>query len=223
MISVIVPARNEEQLLGRCLQSVLDQDAATEIIVVDGGSSDRTVAIAQGYPVQVITGSPPGLPRQLNAGAAAAVGDLFLFLHADTELVPGCMEKLQRMPDTVVGGAFTMQVTGNRRFYKILSLGGDVYCRLTRTYFGDRGMFVRRETFSRLGGFREMPIMTDVEFSRRMKRLGRTVLLPGPIRSSSRKFTDESPWRTLYLIFYALTAYRLGVDPETIRRKYYRK
>jgi len=223
MISVIIPVRNEERLLGKCLQSVLDQPEAAEIIVVDGASSDRSVEIARRFGVKVLTMEKPCLAGQMNRGARAAAGDILLFLHADATLNEGCLLRLGGLGKKVVGGSFTMQVEGDRLFYKILSLGGNIYCRLTRTYFGDRGIFVRRETFQRLDGYRNMPVMTDVDFSRRMKRLGKTTILSGPILTSSRKFEDESPWLTLYLIFYALFAFHMGVDPEKIQTKYYSK
>lgn len=221
MISVIIPALNEEARLTGCLESVLAQRENVQVIVVDGGSEDGTLEAARRCGVEVVALGRAGLAAQLNAGAAEAGGDMLLFLHADSRLAPGTLARLRKIPPGITGGAFTMQLDGPRFFYRLLSLGGNLYCRLTGTYFGDRGIFVRPSAFHRLGGFAPLPIMTDVDFSRRMRRLGKTVLLKGPVINSSRKFDAESPWRTIYLIFYALLAFRLGVDPARIKKKYY--
>jgi rSAM/selenodomain-associated transferase 2 len=222
MISVIVPVNNEEELLPGCLESLAGAGEKPEIIVVDGASRDRTREIARLYTEKVITLNRADLPAQLNAGAAEASGDILLFLHADSRLTPGCLDLIGKIPPQVIGGAFTMQLDGNRLLYRLLSAGGNLYCRLTGTYFGDRGIFVRSAVFQQLGGYREMPIMTDVDFSRRLQDTGRCIFLKGPVISSSRKFDREGPAKCLYLIIYALIAFRLGVDPRSIRQKYYR-
>ncbi len=223
MISVIVPTRNEEDLLPQCLESVLNEKDKLQLIVVDGDSSDRTVDIARSYTRQVVVLEKADLAAQLNAGAEIADRDILLFLHADSRLEPGVIDQLESIPAEVVGGAFKMQLDGNRFFYRLLSLGGNLYCRFTGTYFGDRGMFVRSAIFKKMGGFKSLPILSDVEFSRRLSRYGRTVLLKGPLKSSSRKFDNEGAIHTLYLIIYALAAYRLGVPLELIKNKYYRQ
>lgn len=221
MISVIVPTRNEEELLSRCLESVLSEKEELELIVVDGNSSDRSLEVACNYTKQVLALKNSNLAAQLNAGADIAGGDILLFLHADSILRPGSIAQLKKISTRVVGGAFKMQLDDNRFFYRLLSLGGNLYCRFTGTYFGDRGIFVRSSIFEQIGGFSPLPIMADVEFSRRLHRYGKTVLLEGPVISSSRKFDHEGALHTLYLITYALAVYRLGVSPEIIKKKYY--
>jgi rSAM/selenodomain-associated transferase 2 len=221
MISVIVPTCNEEERLSGCLESVTGQGRPCQLIISDGGSKDGTLRIACRYTNQIITREIADLPAQLNAGAAVADGDILLFLHADSRLAPGMLERLENIPRQVQGGSFSMQLDGNRLFYRLISLGGNLYCRLTRTYFGDRGIYARAAAFREIGGFNQLPIMSDLDFSDRLKRYGRTAILKGPLISSSRKFDRENPWLTLYLIFYALLAFRLGADPEKIREKYY--
>ena len=220
MISVIVPTYNEEKLLPRCLESIVNQQKECQLIVVDGASEDNTLQVARHYADRVIILNKPNLAKQLNAGAEAASGDILLFLHADSFLFPGCLSRLECLPEKIVGGAFTMRLAENRFFFRILSLGGNVFCRFTGIYFGDRGIFVRAAILNQTGGFAELP-MTDVDFSQRLKGQGKTVLLPGPVISSSRKFEKESPWRSLYLIFYALIAFKLKVDPVKIKETYY--
>ncbi len=222
MISIIVPTYNEEELLPACLESVINEQESLQLIVVDGASTDRTVQVARRYTNDLVALDQADLPAQLNAGAAKAGGEILLFLHADSRLTPGCLSRIKEIPSRVIGGAFTMQLEGKRLHYRALSAGGNLYCRLTRTYFGDRGIFVRAPVFNETGGFAPLPIMADVEFSRRLKRFGKTVLLKGPVISSSRKFDREGPLRNLSLVIYAILAFKLGADPEMIKNKYYR-
>ena len=222
MISVIVPTNNEEELLLPCLESIFTQQEDVEVIVVDGASEDNTVKVAKSYTEIVVVMDKADLPAQLNAGAARASGEVLLFLHADCRLSQGCLKRIKSISPRIVGGAFTMQLDGTRLYYRLLSMGGNLYCRLTGTYFGDRGIFIRPQVFRESGGFASMPILADVEFSRRLKRFGKCKLLKGPVISSSRKFDREGPLRNLYLIIYALLAFRLGVDLEIIKEKYYR-
>jgi len=221
MISVIIPTCNEENLLPGCLESIIKEQENVQLIVADGASSDHTLTVARQYTKEIVAMDKTDLAAQLNAGAAKANGEILLFLHADSRLTTGCLNRLKTLPPQVIGGAFTMQLESNNFFYRALSLGGNIYCRLTGTYFGDRGIFVRTSVFRRLGGYANIPIMSDVEFSIRLKRLGKTVLLQGPVISSSRKFDQEGSLHTLYLIIYALLAFKLGIDPEIIKSKYY--
>ncbi len=218
MISVIVPTHNEEALLPACLESITCQQADKEIIVVDGASNDRTLKLARSCADKVISLDKAGLPAQLNADANQARGEILLFLHADCRLAPGSLDRLKALSPRIVGGAFTMQLDGKKIHYRVLSLGGNIYCRFTGTYFGDRGMFVRASVFRDLGGFAALPIMADVDFSHRLRGAGKRLLLKGPVISSTRKFDDESPWRNLYLIIYALLAFRFRVDPGRIKQ-----
>ena len=223
-ISVIVPTLNEAQLLSACLASVRNQSVPAQLVVVDGGSRDGTQAIAHVQADAVIEMTAPGIAEQMNAGAFQATGDILVFLHADCQLTDGCLERIQTTCEQtgIIGGALTMLVQGNRYAYKILSVCGNAYCRLTGTLFGDRAMFIRRSVFESLHGFAPLPIMCDVELSHRMKRFGTTRLVPGPVLSSSRKFDQEPAWLSPLLILWALAAFRLGVPCERIRDRYYK-
>ncbi len=221
MISVIVPTCNEGDFLPDCLESIMKEQVDLQIIVVDGASKDHTLEVARRYTDQIIVLDEANLVAQLNTGAEKADGGILLFLHADSRLTKGCLDRIREIPPHVIGGAFTMQLDGNRFYYRLLSLGGNLYCRLTGTYFGDRGIFVRSSVFRELGGFVSMPIMADVDFSRRMQRLGKCAFLKGPLISSSRKFDREGLLRTLFLIVYAILAFKFGVAPKKIKQKYY--
>ncbi len=222
-ISVIIPTYNEENYLLCCIESIRAQNHPVEIIVSDGGSEDGTLAIAHRDSEKVVVVDEKNLGKQLNTAAAIAKGESLLFLHADSLLTAGIFEQIESSLKQAenIGGAFKMKLTGKRNFYRILEAGGDLYCRLAKTYFGDRGIFIQTSAFKQLGGFKELPIMADVEFSRRMNSIGKTAFLPGPLITSSRKFDDEGIFRVLYKIFWALLAYRLGYPLEKIREKYY--
>ncbi len=222
MISVIIPTCNEEDFLPACLESILKERCDLEIIVVDGASKDHTLKVARLYTDKIIALEEANLAVQLNTGAAKADGDILLFLHADSRLTKGCLDRIKKISPYAIGGAFTMQLDGKRFYYRVLSMGGNLYCRLAGTYFGDRGIFVRSSVFQELGGFASLPIMADVDFSRRMQNLGKCAFLKGPVISSSRKFDREGPLRTLCLIVYAMLAFKLGTDLKTIKKKYYR-
>jgi rSAM/selenodomain-associated transferase 2 len=222
-ISVIIPTYNEENYISCCIESIRAQNRPAEIIVTDGGSKDGTLSIAHRFSEEVVVVDEKNLGKQLNAAAAIATGETLLFLHADSLLTAGIFDQIELCLKQAeyIGGAFKMELTGKRKFYRILEAGGDLYCQLTKTYFGDRGIFIRTSAFKQLGGFNELPIMADVEFSRRMKSIGKTAFLPGPLITSSRKFDGEGILQVLYKIFWALMAYRLGCPPEKIRKKYY--
>src|SRR5713226_1823238 len=176
-LSIIIPTLNEEKLIERTLLTVKERAPDAEIIVVDGGSSDATVARANQH-VHVLT-TRRGRGGQLNTGAQATTGELLLFLHADT--IPdaaGIQELLQVMhdtrgnpPDLPVGGAFRMRFDDPRPFYK--RIGANVTQRSLRTksYTGDQGIFTRRGTFEQLGGHRNWPFMEDVDYSKRMSKV----------------------------------------------------
>lgn len=228
MFSIIIPSFNEEKRIKICLESLKNAGEEFEVIIVDGGSFDKTVyeasSFLSGHKGKIIKISGPDLPEQLNRGANESLGDVLVFLHSDCKLAAGSLKKLKEIfksQKKMVGGAFTMKVEGERFFYRILSIGGNIYCRLSKTFFGDRAIFVKKNCFTDLGGYRNIPIMADVDFSRRMKKLGKTSIVDGPVVSSSRKFDREPFWKIVFLILWALFSYRENADFEKIKKRYY--
>jgi glycosyltransferase involved in cell wall biosynthesis len=233
--SIIIPTLDEASNIIPCINSITGNLGSTiskddvEIIVVDGGSKDGTsealAEIHEDKSIKIIRLRRASLPKQCNLGAKEAGGVLLLFLHADCRLPKDGLDKiwnaLKKMPQ-LAGGAFTMKVKGNRFFYRILSIAGNIFCRITRIYFGDRAMFIKKEVFTRLSGFRPLAIMSDFDLSLRMKKTGPVMLLKGPVISSSRKFKDEPFYRIIYLTIWSLFAFCRGIDKEIIRDKYYK-
>ena len=224
MISVIVLTLDEEVHLPACLLALADQ-APHELIVVDGGSVDRTVEIASAAGARVIL-SERGRAPQANRGAAAAAGDVLLFVHADTRLAPGALALIEQTlaaDPGIVGGSFTMRFDDRRTPYPLFAVLSDLHHRLSSSLYGDRGIFVRRRAFMALGGFRPLPFMEDYEFGRRLRRRGRIRILRRPVMTSAREFRRQGSLILGAKVWACLLAYRLGVAPERLRRFYYGK
>ena len=229
-ISVIIPTLNEE----RTVMATLAHTAALgfdELIVVDGGSTDKTPSLVNSYrlsaqssalsPVQWIT-SPPGRARQMNEGAKAGRGETLLFLHADTQLP----DDAKAIIDTtladrqVVGGRFDVQFDRPSMRGTIISKMMNWRSKLSGLATGDQALFVRRSIFEQMGGFADMPLMEDIEFSRRLKRKGATAALTATVTTSFRRWEQQGPLRTILRMWALRFLYWVGVSPHTLSRWY---
>ncbi len=218
-VSVVVPTLNEAAVLGRTLGAL--PPGFAEVIVADGGSTDATVAIAQAHGARV-TVSPPGRGPQMNAGAAAAKGDVLLFLHADTVLPADAPARIAAaLAETgAVAGAFLLGIESSDPRLAFIARAANLRTRLTRVPYGDQASFVRRAAFDAAGGFPDVPIMEDVELGRRLKRLGRIVVVPARVRTSARRWEREGVVRTTLRNAALVTLYLLGVHPRRLARWY---
>lgn len=217
-ISVVIPALNEESHLEKTLQSVTKQEGDYEFFVVDGGSSDNTVTIAKRY--TTVINSLRGRAIQMNTGAKACSGDILLFLHADT-ILPDCAfrEIRKRMKDvSVAGGSFYIAFDADTFILKGVSFVTRFNFRLF--HFGDQGIFVRRTVFQTLQGYKEMPIMEDYDFYKRLGKQGKVILIRMPVISSARRFVRKGVIRQLLVNKLVVLAYWAGVDIQTIKRFY---
>ncbi|MBI4227398.1 MAG: TIGR04283 family arsenosugar biosynthesis glycosyltransferase [Candidatus Omnitrophica bacterium] len=196
-LSVVIPTLDEAEVLPRLLAGFL-RTAPLDIVIADGGSRDGTTDLARRWGATVVL-SPRSRARQMNAGAAVARGSWLWFLHADSEVPSDWAAQLRRaMADPrVVGGAFTTRIAAPGLRYRVLDAWGWVRPRLQRSFYGDQGIFVRRDVWARLGGFADLPACEDVELSERLCRAGRVVLLPGPLRTSARRWQQRGWWRTV--------------------------
>lgn len=220
MISVIIPAYNEQQAL-QSLRLSIGQLSDSEIIVVDGGSSDLSFDIAVTFAHKVLK-SGPGRGVQMNAGARVASGDVLLFLHADSILPTAwyslITDALQN-PGTV-GGAFDLQLSGDKPAYRLIGRTASFRSRLLRTPFGDQGIFARKAVFADLGGYRAIPIMEDADFVRRLRTKGKLTFIPHPIRTSARKWEEHGIMRTTAAHLLVLAGYFLGASPHALQKLY---
>jgi rSAM/selenodomain-associated transferase 2 len=214
VISVIVPVLNEAGILEGALAELLRQRGDFEVVVVDGGSNDGTADAAQaiGGVRCVVSGRGRGV--QMNAGAAAATGDTLLFLHIDTRLPEGALMAVHAAMDRgLAGGAFRHSFGAVDWRLRLISAGHNLKCRLTRVYYGDHAIFVRRDVFDRIGGFPQIPLLEDVVFCERLRRVGRTALLPQVVATDARRFLQHGVWRTTGRALMILARHQLGLTP----------
>ena len=219
-ISLILPVLDEERAIERTIAAGAAAEPV-EVIVVDGESRDRTVGIAQRRSCRVVC-SPPGRAIQMNAGAAVASADVLLFLHADTLLPSSACDDVRhalRDPN-VVGGRFDVRLDSPRTIYRVIERLMNARSRLTRISTGDQAIFVRRSVFKALGGFAPIPLMEDVDLSRRLKRHGRIACLRSHVVTSARRWEQHGPWRTIGLMWTLRTLYLFGISPHRLARVY---
>lgn len=222
MISVIIPTRNEDANLRRLLTQIAVEPDTHEVLVVDCGSADGTVAAARSAGARLVSAAE-GRGIQLAAGAAAARGDVLLFLHADSRFPAGGLAAIRKTLDDrpgLVGGNFRLNFDGGDRFSRGLTLFYR-WMRRRGRYYGDSGIFVRRGVYDRLGGIRPIALMEDYDFSRRLERAGPTCCIDEPpLTTSSRRFAGRRPVAIVagWLVIHAL--YHLGVSPGRLARLY---
>ena len=223
MLSIIVPVLDDADHLERLLPHLRSECPDADVLVVDGGSGDRTPLIARGWPdVRYLVGER-GRARQMNAGARAARGDVLLFLHADTRLPPGASVAIVRALEdpAVASGRFDVRFCNPHWAFRMIAALMNWRSRLTGIATGDQAIFVRRQVFEALGGFRDIPLMEDVELCARLKRCGRTGCLRQRVVTSSRKWEREGIVRTIVLMWALRLLYFFRVDPMRLDRWYY--
>lgn len=224
-LSVIIPVWREagtiEATLER-LQSLLSVagEQGHEIIVVDGGSGDGTASLAEPLCNRVII-SEPGRAGQMNAGAAAASGNVLLFLHADTRLPASALDHLADFDvSPAAWGRFDVRLTGQRRLFRVIAWFMNHRSRLTGIATGDQAIFIRRGVFGELGGFADIPLMEDVEICGRLRRLSRPFCVSDPVVTDSRRWQQHGPWRTVFLMWRIRWRYWRGESPEALAKLY---
>ncbi|HEX4803030.1 MAG TPA: TIGR04283 family arsenosugar biosynthesis glycosyltransferase [Myxococcaceae bacterium] len=222
-VSVIIPVLNEESRIVGQLESLSALPGIHEVIVVDGGSGDRTVELLRAIPRARLVTAPAGRASQMNAGARVASGNVLLFLHADVRLPPHAMRWVSEAlsEPAVVAGAFrTWTVTESSRTWlaPLLHLA-DLRSRYSALPYGDQALFVRADVFRQLGGFPEQPLMEDLELSRRLRRLGTVRVVPAEVRVSGRRFLSRPVYYALLLNILPLL-YRLGMPPRLLASLY---
>lgn len=219
-ISVVVATLNEEESIGATLAALAEVEGLSEVIVVDGGSTDDTLRRATAAGAQVID-AERGRGSQMAAGARAARGDALWFVHADTRVPPDAAHHIRHALDDerCVGGHFQIRFEGDFLAAKFLTF---LYrhLRLLGLRYGDSAYFVDRRAYDRVGGFRDLPIFEDLDLLRRLRREGRFVRVPATVTTSSRRFEGRlfalvfARWVILQLLYW------IGVSPHILARQY---
>src|SRR3990170_4603957 len=219
-ISVILPVLNEEKTIGRTLAAVMAL-YPHEIIVVDGGSGDRTrrISVEAGAKV-LMTG--PGRARQMNRGALEATGDVLLFLHADTQLPASAFRDIESALSDAryLGGRFDVELDSDRWLLKVVGFMISLRSRHSKVGTGDQAIFVRREILAELGGFPDMPLMEDIAFCRMLRRAGKVACLRSKVVTSARRWEADGVWRTIFKMWMLKLLYLAGVSPARLKRFY---
>ncbi|MBD2183878.1 TIGR04283 family arsenosugar biosynthesis glycosyltransferase [Planktothrix sp. FACHB-1355] len=226
-ISIIIPVLNEAQNITKSV--LLAQNATNvEVIVVDGGSQDETVAIAKSLGVKVLS-SPPGRAFQMNAGAAVASGNILLFLHADTILPEGfdsiirqTLEPKKQIQNPIAG-AFELKIDAQIRGIRLVEKMVNWRSHIFSLPYGDQAIFIKADVFRDIGGFPELPIMEDFVFIRNVNKVGKIAIAPVPVITSGRRWQKLGVLKTTSINQIIIIAYFLGISPQKLARFYRRK
>lgn len=224
-LSIILPALNEAEAIANTLARLQSVRAhGVEVILVDGGSSDRTRDIAAPLVDRVID-SERGRAKQMNAGAAVASGDALLFLHADSILPDdGDIQIAQAFIDPrFQWGRFDVSIHGMHVMFPVIAWFMNHRSRSTGIATGDQGIFVTRNAFMKIGGFPDQPLMEDVEICKRLKKISPPACIAKKIITSGRRWEKHGVWRTIWLMWRLRFSYYCGATPESIHRAYYGK
>lgn len=230
VISVIMPTYNEERALPNTLRALFTQQGDYEVVVVDGGSTDGTCAVLAEFsfskyplpltphPSRLLLTAPKGRALQMNAGAKEARGEWLLFLHADTVLPPGAIQRLNEMEadQTMQAGGFMHQFSGDDWRLKLISFLDNFRCIRSRIIYGDQALFVRRALFEQLGGFPNRLILEDVAFCERLIAVTTPLLLSPSVVTDARKFLKMGVWRSFLRVLLIIlhVEFRLPVLPR---------
>ncbi|KRQ85798.1 N-glycosyltransferase [Caloramator mitchellensis] len=220
MVSIIIPVLNEEKNIERLCNNLKILEGSKEIVFVDGGSTDSTVKIASRYGKVLI--SPKGRAIQMNIGAINTLGDILWFVHADSLLNPNSLSEIDKtIKSGYIGGAFKMFFYDyTSPFLKYIEKTSNLRAKILKLYFGDQGIFIRKDIFLESGGFPNIPIMEDLQFSLNIKKYGKFKLVNCNIGTSSRRFINRGVIKTFLLMQKLKLLYFIGVPPEKLQILY---
>lgn len=222
-ISIVVPSWRDADNLAVLLPKLASIPGIAQTIVVDASGDERSAQIARDCGAQLLKCSAPNRGAQMNVGATFASGDAVIFHHADTELDREHIEAVRnalRNPQ-IIGGAFHRKFDERHPRLRFLERAGRYLSEHGGTLYGDQSIFVRREAFLRMQGFAQIPLMEDVEFSKRLRAAGKLAILDPPVSTSARRHARRGAWKTTIQNGLFIVLYKLGVSPVTLHRWYY--
>ena len=219
-ISVIIPTLNEEATLRKNLVR-LKRGSGVELIVVDGGSRDDTLRIARDFTRKVYS-SLPGRARQMNEGARHAEGEILFFLHADSRLSPGALGKIAPLfsNPAIAAGAFSLDIDSGKWPLRLIALLANWRTRISGIPYGDQGLFLLKETFEKIGGYPDIPIMEDVQIARQIRKIGKIRILSEKLATSPRRWEKEGIFFTTLRNRLLMIGHFLGISPQRLAGYY---
>ncbi len=220
MISIIVPVLNEEKNIEKLLSRLNTLQGEKEIIIVDGGSTDNTINIAEKY--GMVIESSKGRAIQMNTGASLAKGDILWFVHSDSVVSDDSLTKIKRtIEEGHIGGGFSLYFYDLKTmFMRYVAWTSNLRAKYLGLIFGDQGLFVRKDVFQHLGGYKKMELMEDWELSRSIHRLGKTKIIDSKIGTSARRFKIGGQLRTFFFMQKIKLLYVLGTPPSRLSQIY---
>lgn len=219
-IAFVIPVLNEEARIASLLRYLRERFPTSELIVVDGGSSDGTVKAAMPLCSQLLLGEP-GRAAQMNLGGRTAAADYLCFLHADSCPQVSATRLDEYLAEAPVWGFCKVRLSGSGSAYRIIEWFMNVRSRLTAVATGDQMLFLQRAAFNGSGGFDAIPLMEDVAYSKRLRSLGRPRVVAEPVLVSSRRWEQRGVLRTVLLMWGLRLAYFGGVSPHRLWEIYY--
>ncbi|MEE9504812.1 MAG: TIGR04283 family arsenosugar biosynthesis glycosyltransferase [Thermodesulfobacteriota bacterium] len=222
--SIIIPVLRESDKVNALIEHLYNQqtDEDYEIIIVEGSQTRETMSVVQHREVVVLL-SEPGRGRQMNAGAAVARGEILIFLHADTQIPVNALNRIGHLlkQKHYVGGAFDLAISSHKLVFKIIAKVASLRSRFTRIPYGDQIIFLRKDYFNKIGGYKEIPLMEDVELMQRIKRQGDKIsILTDKVVTSPRRWEKEGIIFCTLRNWIILTLYMIGISPSKLAKYY---
>ena len=219
-VSIIIPVLNEEGSIKSLLQQLQTyRQQGHEIIVVDGGSTDKTVSLSELLSDKVIT-SESGRATQMNNGAAHSENDILWFLHADTLISDKAIEKIQQALNKNDWGRFNVKLSGSNILFRLIEKMMNVRSCLTGIATGDQGIFVKKHVFNVVNGYPDIPLMEDIEISKKLKLISRPICIKEILTTSSRRWEEKGILSTVLLMWKFRLLYWMGVSADKLAAQY---
>ncbi len=219
MISIIIPLYNEEKILRERNEFFKRLGEKAELIFVDGKSDDESPGIASGYGKLIET--ERGRAMQMNQGAQVSSGETLLFLHADASIDPITTENIENaVTQGFSGGCLTQHIDHKGKVFRMIEVFGNFRARVTKVFYGDQAIFVKKDIFSEIGGFPEAPVMEDVLFSKKMRKKGKTKILEDKVSVSARRWERKGVMNTILLYSFLNILFYFRIPLDRIKQYY---
>jgi len=220
VVSIIIPVYNEEKTIYSTLDK-LSFYKGIEIVVVDGGSSDRTQELVGKFPVRILN-TVKSRAYQLNEGVKQSRGSILLFLHADCFLEEKTLERIKDcLNNGYIGGCLSQRIDSDKPIYRLIEGSGNIRAKLFKIFYGDQAIFVRRDVFFDLGGFDRFELFDDVVFSKKLKKAGKVCVLNERIYASPRRWEKQGIAKTTFINWLLSLGFLLNIPTKTLKKIYY--